>query len=204
MGICFKGHCPLSEFLNTYIFHWLPSRAIWIAGHTLSWDARCAGIYIGFGIGVLYHLMTDRKAKNLPPLPILITNTLLFLPLFIDVFTITYGSREPSNDIRYLTGLLFGMAFSVYLFPPFIMFSHDRAHDRSAIHSFSIFALLLIFIAGAFFLKAWDAAISYVILESLSFAGFISLFGILIFNLLKTFINSVQGVNDYRKKQRRY
>ncbi|MDP2279840.1 MAG: DUF2085 domain-containing protein [Nitrospirota bacterium] len=194
----------MSEFLNTYIFHWLPSRAIWIAGHTLSWDARCAGIYIGFGIGVLYHLVTDRKAKNLPPLPILITSTFLFFPLFIDVFAISYGFREPSNDIRYLTGLLFGMAFSVYLFPPFIMLSHDRAHDHPAINSFSIFTLLLIFIAGAFFLKAWNTTLSYVILESLSFAGFASLFGTLIFNVLKTFMNSVHGVNDYRKKQGRY
>ena len=194
----------MPEFLNTYIFHWLPSRAIWIAGHTLSWDARCAGIYIGFGIGVLYHLVTDRKAKNLPPLPILITSTFLFFPLFIDVFAISYGFREPSNDIRYLTGLLFGMAFSVYLFPPFIMLSHDRAHDHPAINSFYRFALLLIFIVGAFFLKAWNTKLSYVILESLSFAGFASLFGTLIFNVLKTFMNSVHGVNDCRKKQGRY
>lgn len=194
----------MSEFLNTYIFHWLPSRAIWIAGHTLSWDARCAGIYIGFGIGVLYHLVTDRKAKNLPPLPILITSTFLFFPLFIDVFAISYGFREPSNDIRYLTGLLFGMAFSVYLFPPFIMLSHNRAHDHPAINSFYRFALLLTFIGGAFFLKAWNTTLSYVILESLSFAGFASLFGTLIFNVLKTFMNSVHGVNDYRKKQGRY
>lgn len=182
----------MPEFLNTYIFHWLPSRAIWIAGHTLSWDARCAGIYIGFEIGLLYHLATDRKARNLPPLPILITNTFLSLPLFIDVFTIYYGFREPSNDIRYLTGLLFGMALSVYLVPTFIMFFFDKAHGRPTINSFPKFVLLLVFIAGVFFLKAWDNIICYFFLESLSFAGFASLFGLLIFNLFKTLMNTIR------------
>jgi uncharacterized membrane protein len=181
----------LYEFLNTYIFHWAPSKAIWIGGHTLSWDARCAGIYAGFGIGLLYHFFSDKKAKNLPPLPILVAATLLFPPLFIDVFTIKYALRVASNDIRYLTGLLFGSAFSIYLYPSFVMLSISRGHDRPAISSLYKLAALLSFIIAAFLLKAWDTVFAYVILEALSFWGFLSLFAILMFGIFRMVLSHI-------------
>lgn len=180
----------LLDFLNTYIFHWHPSKAIWIGGHSLSWDARCSGIYIGFGIGVLYHLTVSRKAKNLPPWIILFANSLLFIPLLLDVFTIQYGFRQPSNDIRYFTGLLFGAAFSVYLYPAFIMLVYSRGYDSAVIGSLRRFVLLIVLIAGAFFIKTYDSFFVYVIMETLAVFGFLSLFMILFCGMFASIIRS--------------
>lgn len=172
----------LSNFLNVYVFHWTPSRAIWIGGYSLSWDARCSGIYIGFGASAIYQLIANKNAKDLPSLPLLISFTLFFFPLMIDVMAIKFGFKQPSNDIRYLTGLLFGMAFSVYLFPVFTsLFLHRRTckNDSASVNSFKGFGVLLVFIGAIFFLKRYDHIATYFFLETLAFWGFISLFGLL-------------------------
>ena len=123
----------LTELLNTYFLHWSPEKALWIGAHTLSWDARCAGIHIGFGIGVLCHLLLDRRASRLPRLSILALAGLLFIPLFLDVFTVELGLRAPSNDWRFLTGLMFGEALSVFLFPAFVMLTVAKRRERAAL-----------------------------------------------------------------------
>lgn len=166
----------MSDFLNIYIFHWTPAKAIWIGGHTLSWDARCAGIWIGFGITILFHLLAGRKAKYLPARPVLILCSLLFLPLFIDVFTLHYGYRMPVNDIRLLTGLSFGTAFGVFLYPTFIKLAYSKALARPTLNSLSKLILLFTLVLGAFFLKSIDHVVIFFILESFAVWGFLSLF----------------------------
>jgi len=180
----------LFEFLiNTYILHWEPSRAIWIGGHTLSWDARCSGIYIGFGIGVLYQVAIDWKMRKSPSANFLLTKTIFLFPLFFDVFTIRYGLRAPSNDMRYLTGLFFGEAFSAYLYPAFIIMVSAKANDLMLSYSLKRLALPLILIVFMFFLKEWNNVLAFGILELTGIAGFLSLFGILAIGMLKAFIN---------------
>lgn len=175
------------EFLNTYLFHWMQEKAVWIGGHTLSWDARCSGIYIGLGIGVLWHLLLDKKAKNLPPLYILLFSSLLFIPLFADVFTVRYGFRPPSNDLRFLTGLLFGQAFSVYIYPAFITLTVAAGCERAAIDSWHRFTVLLVIIAGAYLARFLDHIAVYYLLESLAVFGCLSLFAVIVFGALKCF-----------------
>lgn len=178
-------------FLNKYIFHWVPEKAIWIGGHTLSWDARCSGIYIGFGIGALYHLLISKKKAGFPSFAVAVLKAVFLLPLFVDVFTITSGFRIPSNEIRYITGLLFGEAFSWIVFPAFAILAHaTTAHDaeRNSSGDMRGAISILIVIVMAFILKFWDSVISYIILEALSVFGFLSLFTILVWsgvNLLK-------------------
>lgn len=168
-------------FLNQYLFHWSPDKAIFIGGQSLSWDARCAGIYIGYGLGGLYHIFVAKRTNALPALPILIIITLLFLPLFLDVFSLKLGLRHPSNDIRYLSGLMFGYALSVYLYPAFIRLYSDEKHSKASISSFGKLYVPLVLIGTAFFLKYWDLIVSYVILQTLAFWGFLSLFAGFIF-----------------------
>ena len=176
------------EFLDIYLFHWMPEKAIWIGGHTLSWDARCSGIYMGFGVGILYHLLFGRKAKNLPPLTIIFTISLLFIPLFIDVMTATYGIRPPSNDIRFLTGLLFGQALSAYLYPAFITLTVASGCEKSAIDRWYKFFGLLVMTAGVFSAKDLQNIVAYYILEALAVFGCLSLFTIIILGLYKSFV----------------
>jgi uncharacterized membrane protein len=177
----------LSELLNTTFFHWSPEKALWLGEHTLSWDARCAGMYIGFGVGVLYHLLLDGRANRLPPLPILLAVSLLFLPLFLDVFTIMYGVRTPSNDVRFLTGLLFGQALSVYLYPTFITIVVRRGLERAVLASFYRLAALTVITSGAFLGMSLDNNAAYYVYESLGVLGNASLFIIIAYGASKSF-----------------
>jgi uncharacterized membrane protein len=177
----------LTELLNTYFLHWSPEKALWIGAHTLSWDARCAGIHIGFGIGVLCHLLLDRRASRLPRLSILALAGLLFIPLFLDVFTVEFGLRAPSNDWRFLTGLMFGEALSVFLFPAFVMLTVAKRRERAALSGATAFGGVLALGACAFFAKGLDSAAAYYVLESLGVLGNLSLFAFIIYGLVMAF-----------------
>lgn len=177
----------MSDLLNTYIFHWEPSKAIWIGGHTLSWDARCSGIYIGFAVGVLCQVAINRKSYKSLPSNLFIVNALLFLPLFFDVFTVRYGLRVASNDMRYLTGLLFGEAFSAFLYPAFITLTNAEADGKRQQYSLKEFVLPFFFIVYMFFLKEWNNLLAFGILELTGIGGFLSLFGILVIGISKAF-----------------
>ena len=140
--------------------------------HTLSWDARCSGIFIGFGTGTLWHLGVNRRTAALPAWPALAVNWLLFLPLFIDVVTIQSGIRQPSNDRRYRTGLFFGTALNIVLCPAFIMAVCKAAGEVSGLSPRGFVALTASAL-GAFFLKGWDSWAAYAFLEALAVSGFL-------------------------------
>lgn len=182
----------LSEFLNIYIFHWVPEKALYIGGHSFLWDARCAGIYIGFGIGLLYLLIAGRKDKDLPPRHILLINTLMFLPMFIDLISIWVGFRAPSNAMRYLTGILFGGALSIYLYPAFISLVFSGGRNHSAINSIIKYGIFLFAGITAFFVKRIDSMVVFIVLSSLSLVGFISF-------IVMVLIGSISGVGKLSK-----
>lgn len=175
------------KFLDIYLFHWMPEKAIWIGGNTLSWDARCAGIYVGFGIGIMYHLLFSRNAKNLPPLAMLLTVSLLFVPLFLDILTIRYGIRQPSNSLRFLTGILFGQALSVYLYPAFNTLTVATACERTVIDSWYKLIGLPVIAVWALALTHLQHLAVYYILEILAVFGCLSLFALLILGAYKIF-----------------
>ncbi len=175
-----------SEFLDRYLFHWMPSKAIWIGGQTLSWDARCAGIYLGFALGVLYQLSAGRVAWRMPSARFLAVTVFLMLPLFADVFAIHTGLKAPSNDTRLLTGLLWGEAFSLSLLPAVMNLFHPLGREENWLVSLKLFAPLPAIGIAAFVLKAWDNTIAYGILETLCIVGFLSLLVILSAGLVKT------------------
>ena len=174
------------------MFHWVPEKAIYIGGHFLFWDARCAGIYVGFGLGLVWMFLVGKKSKNLPPRPILLVNTFLFIPILIDLLTIWVGLREASNDIRYLTGILFGGAFSVYLYPAFITLVFSHGQNRASINSFTRYTIFLFVVIGGFFVKEIDNIVIFVVLSGLSFIGFSGLIVMLSVGLMK-------GIRGFRK-----
>lgn len=173
-----------SELLNRYLFHWTADRALWIGGHTLSWDARCAGIYIGFGAGVLCRMAAGRAAARMPSGRTLLLAALFMLPLFGDVAAIAAGIKSPSNDTRYLTGLLWGAAFSVLLYPAFLILTRVAVEAPPASASWAGLAPLGA-AAGAWLLKGWDHAIAYGLLEATAVFGSLSLAGILLIGLFQ-------------------
>ncbi len=172
-----------SELLNHYLLHWMPEKAIWIGGHTLSWDARCAVIYIGFGAGVLCQLAVWRTGGRLPFFRVVLLAALFMLPLFGDVLAIAAQFKAPSNDVRYATGLLWGAAFSIYLLPAFLVLARPPGHAPTEAVPWKLVAPLVAACAGAWFLKRWDHLVAYGILETLGIFGCFSLAGILAIGL---------------------
>lgn len=190
----------MSEFLNTYIFHWVSEKAIYVGGQSLLWDARCSGIYTGFSIGLFWMFLTRRKCNSLPPYPLLLINTSLFIPMFIDLTTLWAGIREPSNDIRYLTGILFGGALSVYLYPTFISLTLKNSKNCTSMDSFTMCCFSLAISIGVFFIKEIDSIFVYWLLYSLSVLGFGSLIAMLLISfgfLSKSFRYNSHGNNSH-------
>lgn len=163
----------MRELLAQYIFHWTPERAIWLGGKTLTWDARCAGIYAGICIALLFHLMLLRNNSKLPPRSVLTAAAVLVLPMFVDVVTIHFQLRQPSNSVRHLTGLLFGVSFCSVLYPAV----RQLLGASCPVTGLRIRLLLLLASVGALTssLTLWDRLFSYYLLEFLSWGGFVGL-----------------------------
>lgn len=134
---------------------------------------------------MLVQLAAHWKTWKLPSVRLLGIHT------FLDVFSTVHGFRAPSNDARYLTGLLFGGAFSVYLFPAFILLALFRNYGQRRTGALKYLAPFLVIAAAAFFLKEWDSRIAYGVLESLGIFGFLSLLGILCLGMSKAAKNVV-------------
>ncbi len=167
----------MAQFLEQYLFHWTPDKAVWLGGPSLSWDARCAGIYAGFAVGLLCQLALRWKSWPQPSGRLLAACAPLAAPLFVDVLANAAGIWPASNDARFATGLLFGNALSLCLAPAFASLFDRATRDKSSVVRYV--TLPLVPSAAVFLLTAWDSVVAYVILESLCVSGFLALAAIL-------------------------
>lgn len=170
------------ETFAVYVLHWVPEKAIYIGGHSLPWDARCSGIYVGIGFGFVWLLFTAIRCCKLPKLPILCLNTIMFLPMIVDITTLWFKLRAPSNDIRYLTGLMFGSSLSMYAYPVFVSILSSNSHEKSCIDTHKKYVFFLISLVLVFFLKSLDNNASFLISYGLAVFGFVGIFTILLIN----------------------
>jgi uncharacterized membrane protein len=178
------------ELLDLIFFHWTPDRAIWLGDRTLSWDARCSGIHAGFGIGVLFHALLDRRASHLPPWPLLGTVAVLFVPLFVDVLTIAHGLRPPSNEVRFLTGVLFGQALGALVYPAFIRLSTHEIRKQATLSSASRLATYVGLGMAATAALRIDSAWTYASLQLLGILGNMSLILMIAYGVYRLFRDS--------------
>lgn len=93
--------------LGDLVCHQLLDRNLWIGGRYLPVCARCAGAYLGFYIG--YLLLPMRKKEACGP-PNLWITFLMVAPMIFDAGTQLIGLRTSTNELRLVTGLLFGAA----------------------------------------------------------------------------------------------
>jgi len=82
--------------------HRRKDRSVKMSRYTFPLCARCTGLWLGFAMGLLL-----RFAMLHAPLAFAVT---LMLPLIIDGLTQLVGYRESNNQLRLLTGVLFGIA----------------------------------------------------------------------------------------------
>ncbi len=163
----------MHDFLLKYLYHWTPERAIWLGGETLTWDARCAGIYTGFAVALLFFLIISRNQSRLPLLPVLVTAVVFIVPMFIDLLTINLHLRVANNSIRHLTGVFFGISFCSFLYPavrqlfPVIIASAVITVPR----------ILFLYLIGTLVssLTLLDTLLSYYLLEISDWIGFFGL-----------------------------
>jgi len=103
----------LFDFIGNLICHQRPDRTIFVGGHYLPVCARDTGIFVGLIVGYLLVIaFRNKKAKGPPNLPVAMA---MMLPLLIDSFSQLFGLRTSTNDLRLLTGLLFGSALAPLL-----------------------------------------------------------------------------------------
>lgn len=100
------------NYIGHLVCHQLPERSFWVGGYYLPVCARDTGVYLGFFIG--YILLPLRKKEACGP-PNLWITVLMTMPMVLDGTTQLAGLRTSTNELRLLTGLLFGAALAPLL-----------------------------------------------------------------------------------------
>jgi len=102
----------LFNYIGRLVCHQLPERTLWVGGHYLPVCARDTGVYLGFLLG--YLLLSQRKKEACGP-PNLWMISLMVMPMIVDAGTQWVGLRTSTNELRLVTGLLFGTAVAPFL-----------------------------------------------------------------------------------------
>lgn len=102
----------LLNYIGRLVCHQLPERTLWVGGHYLPVCARDTGVYLGFFLG--YLLLSQRKKEACGP-PNLLMTSLMVMPMIVDAGTQLIGLRTSTNELRLVTGLLFGTAVAPLL-----------------------------------------------------------------------------------------
>jgi len=161
--------------LNPLIFHWSPEKAVEIGGGALLWDARCAGIYIGIGIGVLWHICTAPTSCMLPPRAVRRLLYAMLVPMFLDVLSLATFLREASNGVRFATGILFGGAFTAWMYPAFAAVQFRRGGNLPALGSVTSLVKFGV-ISGVPLVLTWAGATAGLyLLDAIAIVGFLAL-----------------------------
>jgi len=100
------------NYVGHLVCHQLPERTLFIGGRYLPVCARDTGAYLGFYVGYLLLPMRRKEACGPPNLWITL---LMVAPMIIDVATQWIGFRTSTNELRLVTGLLFGVALAPLL-----------------------------------------------------------------------------------------
>lgn len=168
------------EFFTVWIFHWSPVKAIYIGGHSLLWDARCAGIYAGFGTTVAWALLGRRFGSRLPSIPLLLAITAMSLPFALDILSLSLKMRGPSNEIRFLTGILFGAAFCCYIFPSSVaVLFPDCTTEPPIIDSIGEYGFFLLILVAVYLAKELNDAAVFYSINAVTIFGFCALISML-------------------------
>lgn len=102
----------LFNFIGHLVCHQLPERTLFVGGHYLPVCARDTGGYLGLLLG--YFLLPLRRKEACGP-PNLWITFLMVLPMIVDAGTQWIGLRTSTNELRMMTGLLFGIALAPLL-----------------------------------------------------------------------------------------
>ncbi len=114
----------LFNLIGSLVCHQRPERTLWVGGQYLPVCARDTGACIGFLLGYATVLLFRRKEAKGPPN--LYVTLAMMAPLLVDSFSQIVGLRASTNDLRLVTGLLFGTALAPFLVYALSLFKFER------------------------------------------------------------------------------
>ena len=148
-----------ADVIGSAVCHQLPERSFVCAGRPLPLCARCTGTFVGALVGVLGMVALGRsRARNVPPLGILIVLVLFVIVFAIDGLNsfVTFFPAlpclyEPNDLLRVWSGTLNGLALSIITWPilNFTLWA-DGGEQRSVVTIWELGGLVV-----AAFLVAW-------------------------------------------------
>ncbi len=122
--------------IGSFVCHQISDRTLHIVGHSLPLCARCTGIYSGFLLGIIYHMLIgSRKNSQLPPMKILLTSIGFIMLLIADGLAFQLGLWNSTNYMRLLLGLLCGSSISLFLLPLYNHFLRKNVLNKPVIET---------------------------------------------------------------------
>lgn len=104
------------HFFTRIVCHQIEERSFVVEGAVLPVCARCTGIYMGFGVMMMYFLFQKRLYRNeIGSFRRILLTALFFLPISIDGFFSYIGWIESTNIRRLITGTLAGCSLPLFL-----------------------------------------------------------------------------------------
>ena len=101
------------NFMGSLVCHQRPERTLFVGGRYLPVCARDTGAFLGLLLGYAVLLSLHKKEAKGPPH--LILTLAMLIPMLVDSFGQMLGFWISTNDIRLMTGLLFGAALAPFL-----------------------------------------------------------------------------------------
>lgn len=113
------------EFLAP-ICHQFPTRSFWLLERPMAICARCFSMYVAFAIAVLIAVWSTKTSHRIGTAP-LVLPVGFAIPLVVDGYLQMATDYESTNVVRFLTGVLFGIAMASLLIRARPLVRLDRA-----------------------------------------------------------------------------
>lgn len=178
--------------IGSIFCHQMVSRTLSAGGRLLPFCARDTGIHTGFFLSALYLFLKSKgKYDRIPPNSISFILAGLMSLTALDGATSYMGLRETTNEIRFITGSLFGMASASFLIPLKGFDSVKRGENPTIRNFYQLFFLLgLITIYGYVILKT--SLLPWIMAAAVPVGGFL-IFTYKVFTTAISMVKPIRG-----------
>ena len=104
-------NCVISMNFTKYICHRISERSFFIKGHQFPVCARCTGFYAGLIVYLIFNCLYSHPYN----LSMFFISMILMIPVAVDGVTQYFGSRESTNNLRFITGFIGGIGLIIFL-----------------------------------------------------------------------------------------